>query len=94
MKEHFSPIPMILTVLAALMALMSCANPGGAPGGGPRDVTPPVLLVAEPPQGTVDFQSKTVTMEFDEFIELREQDKIYTSPVLNQVTYSSNLKKL
>ncbi|MDE7090755.1 MAG: Ig-like domain-containing protein, partial [Bacteroidales bacterium] len=94
MKEHFSPIPMILTVLAALMALMSCANPGGAPGGGPRDVTPPVLLVAEPPQGTVDFQAKTVTMEFDEFIELREQDKIYTSPVLNQVTYSSNLKKL
>ncbi|MDE6440019.1 MAG: hypothetical protein K2K51_03250, partial [Bacteroidales bacterium] len=33
-------------------------------------------------------------MEFNEFIELREQDKIYASPVLKQVTYSSNLKKL
>ena len=94
MKYHFSPIPIILTVLAALTALTSCANPGGAPGGGPKDMTPPVLLVAEPPQGTVDFQAKVVTMDFDEFIELREQDKIYASPVLSQVTYSSNLKKL
>lgn len=85
---------MILTVLAALTALTSCANPGGAPGGGPKDMTPPVLLVAEPPQGTVGFQDRVVTMEFDEFIELREQDKIYTSPVLGQVNYSSNLKKL
>lgn len=85
---------MILTVLAVLTALTSCANPGGAPGGGPKDMTPPVLLVAEPPQGTVGFQDRVVTMEFDEFIELREQDKIYTSPVLGQVNYSSNLKKL
>lgn len=85
---------MTLTVLAALAALTSCANPAGAPGGGPKDMTPPVLLVAQPPQGTVDFQAKVVTMEFDEFIELRHQDKIYASPVLNQVNYSSNLKKL
>lgn len=94
MKYHFSPIPMTLTVLAALTALTSCANPAGAPGGGPKDMMPPVLLVAQPPQGTVDFQDKVVTMEFDEFIELRNQDKIYASPVLNQVNYSSNLKKL
>ena len=93
MKDHCLPILKTLTVLAA-MALTSCANPGGAPEGGPKDMMPPVLLVAQPPQATVDFQSRAVTMEFDEFIELREQDKIYTSPVLNQVNYSSNLKKL
>ncbi len=85
---------MILNALAALLALTSCANPSGAPGGGPKDMTPPALLVAQPPQGTVYFQDKVVTMEFDEFIELRDQDKIYASPVLSQVVYSSNLKKL
>ncbi|MDE6440696.1 MAG: hypothetical protein K2K51_06725, partial [Bacteroidales bacterium] len=81
MKYRF-PIPMTLTVLAALVALTSCANPGGAPGGGPKDMTPPMLLEAQPPQGAVDFRDQLVTMEFNEFIELREQDKIYASPVL------------
>lgn len=84
----------LLAVALILAALTACANISGAPGGGPKDVLPPVLLAARPPQAAVDFQGGVVTMEFDEFIELREQDKIYASPVIKDVNYSYMLKKV
>lgn len=84
----------LLAVALILAALTACANISGAPGGGPKDVLPPVLLAARPPQAAVDFQGGVVTMEFDEFIELREQDKIYVSPVVKDVNYSYMLKRV
>ena len=88
----------ILRALAAMSILLplltACADYSGSPGGGPQDVLPPVLLTSTPPQGQTDFKSALITMEFDEFVELREQDKIYSSPVLNKIYYSYALKKV
>ncbi|MDE7149942.1 MAG: hypothetical protein K2O01_05995 [Bacteroidales bacterium] len=80
--------------VVALAFLAACANIAGAPGGGPKDVLPPALLVSQPPQAALDFQGGVVTMEFDEFVELRDQDKIYASPVLKRTNYSYMLKKV
>lgn len=91
----------LLNILRALAAmaiqlplLTACADYSGSPGGGPQDVLPPVLLTSTPPQGQTDFKSPLITMDFDEFVELREQDKIYASPVLNKIYYSYALKKV
>ena len=84
-----------LAAMAMLLPLLTaCADYSGSPGGGPQDVLPPVLLTSTPLQGQTDFKSTLITMEFDEFVELREQDKIYTSPVLNKIYYSYALKKV
>ena len=84
-----------LAAMAMLLPLLTaCADYSGSPGGGPQDVLPPVLLTSTPPQGQTDFKSALITMDFDEFVELREQDKIYSSPVLNKIYYSYALKKV
>lgn len=84
-----------LAAMAILLPLLTaCADYSGSPGGGPQDVLPPVLLTSTPPQGQTDFKSSLIIMEFDEFVELREQDKIYASPVLNKIYYSYALKKV
>lgn len=85
---------LVAAVVGLAAFLTSCANIAGAPGGGPKDELPPVLLEAQPPQAAVGFQGGVVTLAFDEFVELRDQDKIYASPVLKDVNYSYMLKKV
>lgn len=76
------------------VGLTACANMTGGPGGGPKDELAPVMVMALPEQGATNFQGGQVLLEFDEFIELREVDKIYASPVLKEADYSYNLKKV
>ena len=81
---------MLLVAMTGLA--VSCANYSSAPTGGPKDVAPPVLLKAEPPQGTVGFTHDKITLTFDEFVVLQNTDKIIVSPPLEKISYSSNLK--
>jgi len=57
---------------AIIFAFSGCANIQ-KPQGGPRDVTPPVLLKASPPDMTRHFASKTIRLDFDEFFKLTNQ---------------------
>ncbi|WP_262510674.1 Ig-like domain-containing protein [Mucilaginibacter hurinus] len=51
------------------------------PEGGPRDLTPPKLLKATPPNMTRNFNAKEIDMEFDEFYKLTNQyQEISISP--------------
>lgn len=63
-----------LLMLGIALVLWSCANIG-SPTGGPRDYTPPVLLKSSPAPRTVNFKGKKVTLQFDEIVVLKDQQK-------------------
>jgi uncharacterized protein (DUF2141 family) len=41
-----------------------------APTGGPRDSLPPVLVAAEPANGTLNFKDNRITLTYDEYVQL------------------------
>src|ERR1700744_2800189 len=63
---HFSLLIMLI------FAFFGCANQV-RPQGGPKDVTPPILLKATPPNSTRHFNAKTIRLDFDEFFKLNNQ---------------------
>lgn len=71
-----------LLFLIAMAA--SCAN-RVAPEGGPKDVTPPKLISSEPENFSHSFQGNEITLQFDEYIQLRDADKqIIVSPLTDE----------
>lgn len=63
---------------------MSCANIV-PPGGGPRDTIPPELLKAEPRDSSVNFRGKTITLTFDEYIDIKDQrNNVLFTPVFDR----------
>ncbi len=60
--------------------LVRCANTT-TPQGGPRDTIPPVLMVATPENYSTKFAAKRVFIEFNEYVQLKDQHKeFFTSP--------------
>ena len=57
------------------------------PQGGPKDSLPPVVITMTPAYGTVDFKEKRVYIEFNEYVQLKDQQKeFYTSPFMKKDT--------
>lgn len=70
----------------ALLAgmLWYCANPG-TPTGGPKDEKPPRVVKSTPAPNALEFQGKTIQIEFDEFIQLKDIfQKFVISPPVNK----------
>ena len=68
-------------VILFVLLLASCANRGAGPQGGPRDTIPPVVLEEYPKNGTLLFQEKELTIQFDEYIQLDDvQKNVLISP--------------
>lgn len=56
-----------------------------SPGGGPKDTIPPKLLNAHPALSTVNFKGKTITLNFDEYIQVDQlQQNLLVSPAPNK----------
>ncbi|MCO6498712.1 MAG: Ig-like domain-containing protein [Chitinophagaceae bacterium] len=54
----------------------------GMPVGGPKDSIPPVLVSAQPENGTLEFNTKRITLNFNEYIELNDVFKnVLVSPL-------------
>ena len=63
--------------------LVRCANTT-TPQGGPRDTIPPVLIAATPENYLTEFAQKRIYVEFNEYVQLKEQHKeFFTSPRMN-----------
>ena len=76
MKRIFYSVSFFASIIAALFLSQlqsGCANiiP---PTGGPRDTLPPVLINALPKDSAINFQGKSITLTFNEYIQL--DDKI------------------
>lgn len=62
-------------ILSILLVIVSaCANVT-SPTGGPKDITPPQIVVMKPANAQTKFDAKEITIEFDEFIQLKELKK-------------------
>lgn len=72
----------LLLAGAALIAILvhSCAN-RGYPEGGPKDTTPPEVILENPASFTKNFDKKRVHVYFNEYVQLKEiNEKFIISP--------------
>lgn len=69
-------------LLFIVLAFFQCGR-RGTPTGGEKDITPPVLVKAEPENLSVNFDAKKIRLYFDEYIKLENiQDQLIVSPPL------------
>ncbi len=74
-----------------IMTVWQCARRGN-PSGGPKDITPPVLVKTDPENLTINFDENTIRLYFDEYIKLNDvQNQLIVSPPLK---YPPELKPL
>jgi len=76
--------------MLTLLTLWHCAQPGRLTGG-PKDIIPPKLNTAESsPNLQTNFEKKTITLMFDEFIKL---EKVFTEVVISPpLEYSPDIQ--
>ncbi len=89
-------IPGLLFLCFIVLACWQCARRGN-PTGGPKDLTPPELLKAEPPNMTINFKAKKIRLYFDEYIKINDvQNQLIISPPLKylpQITPQGSARK-
>ncbi len=76
MKIYNSIIVLLAATFCYFLSVLGsgCAQIG-MPTGGPRDSTPPVLLNATPPNGTIHFTGNRIVLTFDEYVHLQDLQK-------------------
>lgn len=80
--------------LFMMLMVSSCAN-RVAPEGGPKDAAPPKLLASQPENFSHSFQGNEITLQFDEYLQLRDADKqIIVSPLPDEKPEITAGKKL
>ena len=82
------------TVIA--ISLFSGCAQIAAPTGGPKDTIAPILVKSNPADKTVNFSGNKITIQFDEYIELKDlSEQLILSPLPNQKPIiNSNLKTI
>lgn len=84
-------------LFAGVIALMlaACASMG-RPEGGPRDEQPPIFVGSKPAVGALNVDSKKITIEFDENIQIDDpSNKIVISPVQKEMpSILANAKRI
>ena len=69
------------------LTLINCAKRGTLTGG-LKDTIPPVLINADPPLNNLNFNSEKITLNFNEYIELKEiNEQLIISPPLEVKDY-------
>jgi uncharacterized protein (DUF2141 family) len=88
------PLEIVFLFLLTLCAL-SCANIV-APGGGPKDVTPPVAKKFEPLNNSTHFKEKKIRITFNEYVELTDQinQVVVSPPTKEEFTFNVRGKSL
>lgn len=78
----------VLFFTAALVVMLGSAGCANIvpPQGGPRDSLPPRLVRSSPPDSTINFRANRITLEFDEFVDLKD----LTRNVLFTPTFENN----
>lgn len=74
----------LFVLLLACLFGLGCAN-RVSPSGGEKDTAPPVALAINPPNRTVNFGAKSVSIRFNEFVQLNNpQSEIFISPFMKE----------
>lgn len=87
---------LLLGWIIFFLALQSCANRGSGPQGGPKDTIPPVLLSAYPANGSTNFNTNTIILEFNELVSVNNpiQNVIFSPPQKSAPTVKTLGKKV
>lgn len=85
-----------LIALAGLALMAGCANRGGGPQGGPKDLTPPKAASMTPENNATSVSKKKIELQFNEFVEVKSaQQKVIVSPPQKiPATIQANGKKV
>lgn len=76
-----SQIKLIVLLYLIACLMQACANRGQGPQGGPKDITPPVVKKETPLNGSLNYRSKEIEVEFDELILVENtMDNVVISP--------------
>ncbi len=71
----------IVYIFIATLTLVSCANRGVGPQGGPKDETPPMMLLETPANGSVNVRPRTIEIAFNEYVQLdKVSENVLISP--------------
>ena len=77
-KYFFKSVFFVILVVV----FYSCARIG-RPEGGPKDLDAPLLVIANPPYESTNFNEKEIQLEFNEFVKLKDINKqLIVSPPL------------
>jgi len=77
-------LKLLVGAMFAVGLLDRCAN-SVVLQGGPRDTLPPRVVSMKPPWGATNFKDKRITIMFDEYIQLKDQQKeFFTSPLMGK----------
>lgn len=76
---QFSRFYTLLLIIISFLDF-SCANIV-RPDGGPKDIMPPKVQSAEPPNKSVNFKDNKIVLNFDELIDLKNPTQILVSPL-------------
>lgn len=81
--------------VVVLLFLSSCANVV-TPSGGPKDTTPPKVVVSVPENNARNFTSNTLTIDFDEYVVLNNasQNVCFSPPLRQTPAYTLHGKQL
>lgn len=83
-KMKFKNIQIAILILLSVLLFSRCAKIV-APTGGPKDEEHPLIVEAEPPFNSVNFDSKTINITFNEFIQLKDlNSNLVVSPPLEE----------
>ena len=85
MQKRYVAIVRTVVALTLVGAIFSrCANTM-TPQGGPKDTIPPVIVKMTPDNFTTNFKANKIYIEFDEFVQLKDQNKeFFTSPAMKK----------
>lgn len=73
--------------------LWRCANIS-SPQGGPKDSLPPIIVSAAPMFNTTEFTGNTITIGFDEYVVIKDQQKeFFTSPMMKRTPQLTTVGK-
>jgi hypothetical protein len=89
-KPTFFAKNILLLVLG--IAFYGCASMQ-RPQGGPRDLTPPKVLLATPANMTRNFKAKEIRLDFDEFFKLTNQYQEITISPAQEKLPEFNIKR-
>jgi hypothetical protein len=76
-----SIIFLLATACIAGILSLACANRGGGPQGGYKDITPPKILKSTPANGSINFSKNRIELIFDENVVIENAfDNVVVSP--------------
>ena len=79
-------IKILALITFCIITILGCANRGSGPQGGPKDITPPMLLKCNPENGATNVSTNKIQLTFDEIVLVQSTfEKVIISPPQTQM---------